>query len=541
MYCGGSDTKWHTLSHNGVIFQEQYKKHNTPLLYDKQKIILPEKSEEYATIYAKLSGSDYVKESKFNKNFFKDWKKILKEEKVENINDFEKCDFSIIYNYLLDLKEKKKNESKEEQELKKEKKMEEEEKYKYAMVDGKKQQVGNFRVEPSGIFIGRGCHPKAGKIKLRTYPEDITINIDKNAKIPQLPDFYKTHKWGNIIHDNHKEWLCSWYDEITNKTKYVWLSHNSEFKAKSDETKFDMARKLKKNIDSIRTSNYLNIIQNKDLKTKQLALALFLIDKCAIRVGNEKDTSETAESYGACSLKIKHIDINVFNTIKLDFLGKDSVRYVNTIPVENVIYIAFMDLINNKNKDDDLFDLITPVDLNNYLKTMLPDLTAKIFRTYNASFLFQEEITKINEKYKNADLKNNEVLNQILNEYLNANAKVALLCNHQKNISKNLNEQIDKINEKIKQLKEKKKNEKNKEKIANLDKKILEQKNKRELKINLSNISLTTSKLNYIDPRISIAFIKKYNFPENITEKIMPEKLLEKFWWAKEVDEKWIF
>lgn len=38
-------------------------------------------------------------------------------------------------------------------------------------------QVGNFRVEPPGLFRGRGEHPKMGKFKRRIYPKDITINI----------------------------------------------------------------------------------------------------------------------------------------------------------------------------------------------------------------------------------------------------------------------------------------------------------------------------------------------------------------------------
>ena len=38
-------------------------------------------------------------------------------------------------------------------------------------------QVGNFRVEPPGLFRGRGDHPRMGKLKARIYPRDITINI----------------------------------------------------------------------------------------------------------------------------------------------------------------------------------------------------------------------------------------------------------------------------------------------------------------------------------------------------------------------------
>jgi hypothetical protein len=50
-------------------------------------------------------------------------------------------------------------------------------KLKFALVDGRKEPVGNFRVEPPGLFRGRGEHPKMGMIKKRVYPRDITINI----------------------------------------------------------------------------------------------------------------------------------------------------------------------------------------------------------------------------------------------------------------------------------------------------------------------------------------------------------------------------
>ena len=42
---------------------------------------------------------------------------------------------------------------------------------------GTAAQVGNFRVEPPGLFRGRGEHPKMGMLKRRIYPRDITINI----------------------------------------------------------------------------------------------------------------------------------------------------------------------------------------------------------------------------------------------------------------------------------------------------------------------------------------------------------------------------
>ena len=69
-------------------------------------------------------------------------------------------------------------------------------------------QVGNFRVEPPGLFRGRGEHPKMGKLKRRVYPRDITINIGKGEPIPEHP--FPGQKWKEIRHDNTVTWLAYW-------------------------------------------------------------------------------------------------------------------------------------------------------------------------------------------------------------------------------------------------------------------------------------------------------------------------------------------
>ena len=550
-----NDAKWSTFTHNGVLFPEPYKHQQIPLVYNGEKIILKPDSEEYATIYAKFTETDYVKNKTFNKNFFHDWKQILKADGHKEITSLEECDFSLILKHLLAHKEAKKNLSKEEKQKEKEKKDKFEAKFKVAYVDGKEQATGNFRIEPPGIFLGRGCHPKAGKIKKRIYPEDITLNIDKKSPIPELPKFLSKHKWGKIIHDNTLEWLASWKDDISGKTKYVWLGAKSDFKAKSDEHKFDMARKLAKNILEIRRTNINNIISlNVDNKTKQLATALYLIDNLALRVGNEKGDDE-ADTVGVCSLRVEHINFLADNKIALDFLGKDSVRYQNTVKIDPDVYSTIIKFVKGKKKSDDLFDLINPQMLNQYLGTMMEGLTAKVFRTYNASKLFQTELNDINKQIdKMGNNNDTNKINLILDMYNKANVKVAILCNHQKNISKSFNEQIDKIDDRIQQLKQKKKDlDKEKEKINKEDKesikkinekinktkdKITEAENKKDLKMELKNLSLTTSKTNYIDPRITIAFFKKHKLP---LEKIFSQTLRDKFFWAMDIPENWTF
>jgi DNA topoisomerase-1 len=536
-----NEAKWETFKHNGVMFPDPYEPHKIPLLYNGKRINLDPESEEYATIYAKFLGTEYLNNRVFNKNFFNDWKVYLKKGGFTEITELEKCDFSLIHDYILKHKEEKQNLSKEEKEKIKEKKDKLEEKFKVAIVNGKEQAVGNFRMEPPGIFLGRGCHPKAGKIKKRIFPEDITLNIDKHSPIPILPDFYKNKKWGKVIHDNTLEWLASWKDTITGKVKYVWLGAKSDFKAKSDLNKFETARKLKNKINIIRKTNFENITSpSVEKKTKQLACALYLIDNLALRVGNEKGEDE-ADTVGVCSLRVEHISFLDDNKIKLDFLGKDSVRYVNTVKINEDVYKVLESFTRNKKKSDDLFDLINPSMLNIYLKSMMEELTAKVFRTFNASHLFQNEISGINSKFDN--YKDEDKLNVLLDFYNKANVKVAMLCNHQKNVSKSFNEQIEKMDDKIEELLEKKKElmtdkEKNKDKLKKLEMKLKDAKNKKDLKMELKNLSLTTSKTNYIDPRITIAFLKYHNIP---IEKVFSQALRDKFFWAMDIDKSWTF
>jgi len=211
---GKSKRKWKTFKHNGVIFPPEYKKHNIPVLYNGDSIILGERAEEYATLYAKYTDTEYIKSSIFKNNFWRDWKQILgKNHKIKSLNN---CDFKLIYEHIIEEKEKKKAMDPDKIQKDKEKKEKEEEKYKTAIVDGKEQPVGNFRIEPPGIFIGRGCNPKLGMIKERIYPEDIIINIGRNEPVPKS---FNGHKWGEIIHDFKVEWLASWKDNITGKTK----------------------------------------------------------------------------------------------------------------------------------------------------------------------------------------------------------------------------------------------------------------------------------------------------------------------------------
>ena len=521
---GGAKKKWTTLEHNGVMFPPEYEKHNVPVIYQGQEIVLDTDAEEAATLYAKYIETDYINNRVFRRNFWNDWKKILGSNHIiQNLDD---VDFSLIYDHLLKMKEDKKLTPED-----KDTKKTEEEKYKYAIVDGKQQPVGNFRIEPKNIYFGRGCNPKLGLIKQRIYPEDIIINIGADAKIPKpLPG----HEWKDVIHDRTVEWLASWKDDITGKTKYVWLGAQSDLKARGDINKFDLARKLKRKIKEIRAANE-KAMKSNDPYTRQIATALYFIDRFALRVGNEKGEDET-DTVGVTSLRVEHVDLLDNNKIKLDFLGKDSVRYNRTITVEPDIYQNINSLIQNKSPSDQLFDLINPNDINKYLQSFMKNLTAKVFRTFNASYVFQKELKKINKKFDTYT--EEDKVNLLLDEFNKANAKIAMLCNHQKNINKSTNKQLEKLdamikNAKIKLRQAKKSKKKNPERIKKMEQTLKQLQAKKILKSELKNISLGTSKINYIDPRITMAFLKRHNLP---VDKIFSKTLQEKFKWAMDTD-----
>ena len=566
---GGSKSsvkKWSTLVHHGVMFYPEYEPHEIPIKYGSNKLIvhLNPEAEEFITYYVH-SKFDKYRSDKFNKNFFGDWKKLLTPELRKQITDFNLCDLSEIKQYIEKEGERKKIErgalSKENKEDDKKENDKKKEKYQYAIVDGSKQMIDNFLVEPPTIFVGRGSHPLTGSIKHRIYPQDITLNIGPNMEIPvpELKNIGETEtttvreRWGAIISDNKLEWIASWQNNVTQKYNYARFGRKSKFKMQSDERKYDLARLLKKKIKKIREKNEANM-KSSDMETKQLATALFLIDRLALRIGNEKKEDE-ADTVGVTTLKIKNVSLMDNHMIKLDFLGKDSIRYVNKFKVPEIVYdnIKEFHADPKKTSNDELFDLVQADALNKYIKQFMKKLTSKVFRTYNASFLMQNELKKITTKYKDYD--KSDKLQKLHHEYEMVNLKVAKLCNHQKVASKTSGAQLEKTHEKITELTHKLnklKREKDKKisdgkttsginkKILSLQQKIKNLKNKKTLQSESKTLSSGTSKTNYIDPRITISFLKINGIFDGI-DKFFSKTHQNQFTWAMEIEESFKF
>lgn len=81
----------------------------------------------------------------------------------------------------------------------------------------------------------------------------------------------------------------------------------------------------------------------------------------ALRAGNEKEEGESADTVGCCSLRVEHIKLHdeldgQECVVEFNFLGKDSIRYQNSVPVEKRVFKNLQRFMENKKPRDDLFD-----------------------------------------------------------------------------------------------------------------------------------------------------------------------------------------
>ena len=548
--------KWKKLQHNGILFPPEYEKQGITIKIKGETINLDVNQEEMVYQWAKKKDTPYAQDKVFQKNFTGDFAKTL-DSKFKKI-PYEDIDFSNAYKIVdkeKDLKEMMTKEDRKALAIKR-KELREKLKIKYgiAIMDGKEVEVGNYMAEPPGIFIGRGEHPLRGKWKPRVTTKDVTLNLGKDSKKPE-------GNWGKIIHDNDSMWLASWLDFLTQKRKYVWLADTAGLKQDRDKEKYEKAVKLGNEIEKIK-DRIVKDMKSKDEKINKISTACYLIYRTAMRVGDEKDPDE-ADTVGATTLRKEHIKITA-NTIEFDFLGKDSVRWQETVVAEGhdkQFYENIKKIIEKKKPKEEIFEDITSRHVNRYYSGIVKGLTAKVFRTYLATTVVKKYLVK----YDNIKGK---TPNEKLYHAKLANLEAAMMCNHKRTIPKTYELTLQKKRDSIKKLqkeqiwkktqetlkkvesKESKTDTQKKSKIKRiktLNEQIKKQKSKHkerleklELQLDLSektkDYAIGTSLRNYIDPRVFKAWTDEVGAE---WEKLYTAALQKKFLWVKNEDVEW--
>lgn len=243
----------------------------------------------------------------------------------------------------------------------------------------------------------------------------------------------------------------------------------------NDKQKYDKARRIP--INQIE-DQYIKDWDSESIKNRQRGVILYIIDKFALRPGYQGKKSNTT---GCCSLRKKHLKLHRTYrddeyVVEFDFLGKCDIPYHRRVPVEKRVFENLQVFLKSKSNDDYVFDEINTPCLNAYLKTFMDGLTAKVFRTHRACLVMQTELTNLTSV---GDTQTGKI-----QSFKEANNKVAEVLNHQRKATKQKNSSQTK--------KENKKYE----------------------------VEPMTSIMYYIDPRIGIAWCKRWDIQiENIYTK----------------------
>ncbi len=466
---------WTTLSHGGVNFPDEYVPKGLSVGISRRRVPLSPLAEEMAYHLAKKKDTPYIQDQVFRDNFMADfgpqlpvWAKGAR---------FSDVDFGEFFHLVETEKAQKDTLSKEDKKAlaltRKERREALRSRYGRAQLDGREVDIANWMVEPPGLFMGRGQHPLRGRWKPRVTQEDVTLNLDESAVPPP-------GKWGEVIHDHDSMWMARWIDKLTGKEKYVWLHEGSPLQQSRNKAKYDRARRVGRNLERIR-ARIRKELDSKDERSRQVATVCHLIDALGMRVGDEKDEDE-ADTVGASTLRVEHLTLHG-DDVEFKFLGKDSIPWNKKDRPPLAVLRNLREFTAGKKPHEEIFHDVSSGRVNDFLSSIVPGASAKVFRTYHAT-------AKAEAALHSKDLTGADDTDKLFHAK-EANLVAAMFCNHQRTPPKTWESSLEKKKEKLAEARAKP----DERRAAKLQKEL-------DFFVKTKNYNLSTSLKNYIDPRV---------------------------------------
>ena len=495
---------WKTLSHAGVNFPDPYVSQGLTIRVRGRDVPLSPLAEEMAYHLAKKKDTPYINDPAFVSNFMKDFAKQLPEScKGATFPDI---DFSTFFRIADREKANKESLGKEEKKAfamaRKEKRDALKSRFGRASIDGREVDIANWMVEPPGLFMGRGTHPMRGRWKPRVVHSDVVLNLGSSAPVPP-------GSWKKVVHDHDSMWMAKWVDKLTDKEKYVWLHESAPLQQSRNQAKYDNAGKVGANLEKIRARITKGLV-SKDERVRQVATVCYLIDALGMRVGDEKEEDE-ADTVGASTLRVEHIGV-VGQKVEFDFLGKDSVHWQKADTPPEAVIKNLNALTKGKKPAAEVFHDVSSSMVNAFLSSIVPGLSAKVFRTFHAS-------AKAEESLRSRDLLKADDLDKLYHAK-EANLNAAVFCNHQRTPPKTWDQSLEKKKQKLEEAK------------GNPRARKMEL----DFFVRTKNYNLNTSLKNYIDPRV---FKSWCDYVGLDWAKIYSKSLQRKFSWVEQSKRNW--
>lgn len=510
-----------SLEHNG-IYIPHYNIVGLSVKYRGEFIPLTSLAEQLCIQFVRKFDLPYMQDETFVGNFLNDLISELAKTDVGKKMQWDEIDladwdWTDIQEYIADLKANTEAMSKEDKKTARElgKKLREDlkEKYGYAVMDGNKVPLMNWASEPACIYMSKGKNPNRGKWKLPVTKSDITLNLSAGSP---------GQSWGDIVWKPDEMWIASWKSPLDSKMKYVWFSPSSNIRQDKERKKFSLASQLGNELNKL--ERYIEKeLGSSDLERRKLSTAVYLIKSLALRVGDEKLAGEHG-TVGCTTLRKENITIED-SRIHLSFVGKDYVRWERDLEVPEKVRRNLVEFIK-KAGEDFIFKGLNSNKIAEFLREVIPGLSAKVFRTYIAGTVWDE--------YANKNLKmiNNETSIPV-RKYLFklTNLEVAKKLNHKKALPKNYEERLAKKKLQFEMGKTKLDliKEGDYKKVQAQERKVEKLACDFELLRDTTEWNLGTSLTSYIDPNKAMSFVEKAVLEVG---DVYSKSLKEKYSWA---------
>ena len=234
-----------------------------------------------------------------------------------------------------------------------------------------------------------------------------------------------------------------------------------------------------------------------------------------MRVGDEKEEDE-ADTVGASTLRVEHVYLTG-EAVQFDFLGKDSVSWRKSEKVPPSVARNLREFTSGKGREEEIFHNVSSGMVNQFLSSIAPGVTAKVFRTYHATATAKEALAS-------KDLRSAEDLDKLYHAK-EANLQAAIFCNHQRTPPKTWDESLRKKREKLDAAKAKG----DEKRVAKLEREV-------DFYVRTRNYNLNTSMKNYIDPRVYKSWCDYVGLD---WAKVYSKSLQRKFSWVQQSSAKW--
>lgn len=521
--------------HDGVHFPEPY----VPVgirANRRRKEALPPDVEEFVVMYANLlsKGHPMARSPAFRASFMKDLLSMFRvNDDVATYIDWPLVTEQIIGGTMKNTGGKRREQQRQPS---------------FANVDGELLPVTRNVVDRPGIFIGRNPeHPLNGRIRRRISTRDVVLNLSEAAPVPK-PPAHAGGAWKAVTHNPLVTWLARWEDPLSGVQKYVYLDGVAALKQHHEKRKFEMARRYRAERDAVRSSmlaavRYLVLCKDDNSLEAMASVVALLIDEFGIRAGNDTPQQQqpnSSEVVGAASLRAEHLQLlSPGNRVRLRFVGKDHVPFDRTQTVPRALWEALSSLRKERcatveGERTALFPRVSPDTVNQYLDGLLSGLTCKVMRTAKGSALVNDRLSRISAVSGRA-FPSSCILQVAMWE-------VAWLMNHKKAVTPLPRDAP--VSERRKVDKESRTHADEEaafvREVATFwkkataggdadDKAAKEAWGSMRERARRLRLSPQTAKVNYVDPRIIVAYCRRHGSP---IQKNFSMKQLERFGWA---------